>query len=215
MTAHATGRLVYIAGNDGTGKTTQAELLLTSLRALGIPSQYVWLRYPQYLSLPVLGLSRLLRVTRYETVDGRRVGRWEFHRARWLASLLLWCRVVDARIARRRLIEPLLRRGETVVLDRFVYDIAVDVAAAANDPGLLCSRAARLMYGLVRREDAVILDAPAATIRTRRSGLSLDFGLAMRAELYRSLGAQVGVVLCDASQPRDVVHQKLLGAVRP
>jgi glycosyltransferase involved in cell wall biosynthesis len=90
-------RVVYLCGNDGTGKTTQARLLVAALEVRGIPARYVWLRFPQLFSIPVLALSRALGVTRYETVSGKRTGRWEFHRARWLALVLLWTQVVDAR----------------------------------------------------------------------------------------------------------------------
>jgi thymidylate kinase len=202
----AAGRLVYLAGNDGTGKTTQAQLLLADLAADGQTARYLWLRFPQYLSLPVLILSRAMRITRYRTVDGRRIGSWEFHRAPWLAHLLLWTQVVDAWIARARQIRPILARSEAVVLDRFVYDIVVDIATAARDPQLLRSRPARLLCRLVQPVDVVILDAPAAVIRERRPDVAVDEDLAVRADLYRALGQQLGVRRVDASQDSETVH---------
>lgn len=209
MTPPANGRLIYLAGNDGTGKTTQAELLLADFAAAGIPAHYVWLRFPQYMSLPVLALSRLLRITRYRTVSGNRTGRWEFHRAPWLAHLLLWGQVVDAWIARAHRIRPALSRSEAVVLDRFVYDIVVDIAAAARDPRLLRSRPARLLYRLVRPDDVALLDAPAATIRERRPDLAIDQDLELRADLYRALGRQLGLRRIDASRTREEIHERL------
>lgn len=214
MNAPANGRLIYLAGNDGTGKTTQAELLLADFAAARIPARYVWLRFPQYVSLPVLGLSRLLRVTRYRTVNGNRTGRWEFHRAPWLAHVLLWSQVIDARVARAHRIRPALSRSEAVVLDRFVYDIVVDIAVAARDPRLLRSRPARLLYGLVRSDDAALLDAPAATIRQRRPDLAVDEDLELRAEFYRALGQQLGLLRIDAGGPREEIHQHLAEGLR-
>jgi thymidylate kinase len=213
MSAGFRGRLVYLAGNDGTGKTTQAERLVSLFRSEGQPARYVWLRFPQYVSLPVLALSRLLGVTRYQVEAGRRVGRWEFDRARWLAHLLLWCQAVDSRIARARLIDPALRRGEVVVLDRFVYDIVVDIAAAASDPGLLSSLPARLLYGVVDPASAVVLSAPEDIVRARRPDLAVDPALGARAALYRQLAARLGLRTVDAALSVDRVGQ-LLAAMR-
>lgn len=214
MNVPANGRLIYLAGNDGTGKTTQAQLLLADFAAAGIPARYVWLRFPQYVSLPVLGLSRLLRVTRYRTVNGNRTGRWEFHRAPWLAHVLLWSQVIDAWVARAHRIRPALSRSEAVVLDRFVYDIVVDIAVAARDPRLLRSRPARLLYGLVRSDDAALLDVPAATIRQRRPDLAVDEDLELRADFYRALGQQLGLRRIDARGPREEIQQRLAEGLR-
>ncbi len=212
MTRRSTGRIIYLAGNDGTGKTAQAELLLESLRRDGVPASYVWLRFPQYLSIPVLALSRLLGVTRYRIVAGQRVGRWEFERMPWLATLLLWCQVIDARIARSLRIDPLVRRGETVVLDRFVYDIAVDIACAARDDSLLYGKAAHLLFRLVPSGTSYVLDAPVEALLARRVDLRLDPDLPERARLYRALAAERGIEVVDAGEDSDSVHRRILEA---
>lgn len=209
------GRIIYLAGFDGTGKTTQAELVLEALRREGVPARYVWLRFPQYASLPILALSRLVGVTRYRVVAGQRVGQWEFERMRWLAKLLLWCQVLDARIARSRRIDPHISRGEAVVLDRFVYDILVDIASAAADPRLLTSRAARLLCRVVDPACAVILDAPVDVVRSRRPDLAFDDGLVLRSMLYRQLATQLGLRTIEATQsPERVRDAVLLGHSR-
>jgi thymidylate kinase len=208
------GFLVYIAGNDGTGKTTQAERLMARLRSQGRPCRYVWLRFPQYVSLPVLALSRLLGVTRYRVIDGRRTGRWEFHRAPWLATLLLWCQVIDARIAMRRRIRPALRRGEVVILDRFVYDIVVDVASAADRPRMVTSRAAHLLYRLVAGELTFVLDAPAEALVGRRADLATDDLLPARVELYRSISEACSVARLNAREAPDELGDAIWTRVR-
>lgn len=210
IVSRPTGRIIYLAGFDGTGKTTQAELVLEALRRDGVPARYLWLRFPQYTSLPVLAFSRLVRVTRYRVVAGKRVGQWEFERMRWLAKLLLWCQVLDARVARIRRIDPLVRRGEVVVLDRFVYDIVVDIASAAADPGLLTSRAARLLCRVIDPACAVILDAPVEVVRIRRPDLAFDEGLMLRSTLYRQLATQLGVRTIETSQSPECVRDAVL-----
>ena len=204
------GRIIYLAGNDGTGKTTQAELLVAALNREGLPASYVWLRFPQYVSLPALALSRILRVTRYRKVGGQLEGRWEFYRMPWLASLLLWCQVVDVRIARRRRIDTLTRRGEVVVLDRFVYDIAIDIANAARDDRLLYGKAARLLYKLAFDATTFILDAPVSVLSARRPDLNLDDRLSERARMYRALARALAIKVLDTTDSADSVHRRIL-----
>ena len=210
MIGRRRGRIIYLAGNDGTGKTTQAELLLKSLRRDGVPASYVWLRFPQYLSIPVLALSRFLGTTRYRIVAGQRVGGWEFDRMPWLATLLLWCQVIDVRIARRLRIDPLTRRGEVVVLDRFVFDIAIDIASAAHDDRLLTGKAAHLLFELVSDATTFVLDAPAHILVERRLDLGLDARLPERARLYRALARQRSIRVLDTVDGVDAVHRRIL-----
>lgn len=203
------GRIVYFLGNDGTGKTTQAELLLARLREGSVPARYVWLRFPHFVSAPVLILSRLLGVTRYRTVGGQRQGAWEFYRARPLAWALLWCQVVDAAIFRAIKLEPALWRGEVIVLDRFVYDIVVDIAAAARDAGILSSLPARLLYGLLSRGEVVLLDADSEAIRERRPDLAADALHGLKSDLYRRIARLRGIRVLDATAPPAAIAEQV------
>ena len=179
------------------------------MRRSGQPVRYVWLRFPQLISLPVLALSRLLGVTRYGVVGGRRVGRWEFDRARWLANILLWTQAIDAAILRRLRIDRPARAGMMVVIDRFSIDVVVDIAAAADDPGLLDSRAARLLCRLARPGRVALLDADPAILRGRRDDLAADPLLARRADLYRELARRHGISVIEAGRSPDEVHADL------
>lgn len=208
-------RTVYLCGIDGIGKTTQARLLVETLKTRGIPARYVWLRFPQFVSLPVLALSRALGVTRYETIAGRRMGGWEFHRARWLAWLLLWTQVVDAWLFRLLRVDLPKRRGMMVILDRFALDIVVDIAAAARDPSLLDTLQVRLLIRLLPDGITVMLDAEPARIRRRRGDLTLDASLEQRSLLYRRLAELVPTVrVLDGLESAESIHATVLELAR-
>lgn len=205
-----TSQVIYLAGADGSGKTTQARHLVDLLTRRGRRVTYVWLRYPQYVSLPVLLISRLLRITRYSLVDGRRTGRWEFHRAPWLAYLLLAAQVIDARLARHVRIEPHLREGSTVILDQFVFDIAVDIAVALRRPEMLTSHLCRLLYGALPPATTMVLDAPPAILRERRPSPESDEVLALRVELYQTVASIANLTIVDASVPEASVSMAIV-----
>jgi hypothetical protein len=97
------------------------------------------------------------------------------------------------------------------VVDRFVYDIVVDIVSAADEPSLLDGRAARRLLQLVDPASAILLDAPVDVIRGRRRDLEADDSLAVRADLYRRLAARLDVRTIDATQTRDDIQHALLG----
>jgi thymidylate kinase len=202
-------RVIYLCGNDGTGKTTQARLVVGDLERRGVRVRYVWLRFPQLVSLPILALSRALGITRYRTVGGQRVGRWEFHRAKWLAKALLWTQVVDAALFRLARVDLAVHSGTTVVLDRFALDIVVDIAAAADDHTLLDTVPARILRRLAGNARIALLDADSARLRDRRVDLVDDPLLERRAVLYRQLALLAGLPTIDADRPKDEVHAAL------
>ncbi len=57
--------VIIFCGLDGSGKTTQAKKLLNYLTNENISSEYVWLRYPNFFSLPFAGFLRLLGISGY------------------------------------------------------------------------------------------------------------------------------------------------------
>jgi Cdc6-like AAA superfamily ATPase len=92
-------RCIYIAGCDGTGKTTQSDMLIRYLRAEGEKVVHRWLRNPFFLSLPFLVYARIRKYSWYETVDGNRYGYWDFRRSRILRTVFPWFLLVDGFLA--------------------------------------------------------------------------------------------------------------------
>jgi hypothetical protein len=93
------GRFFYITGCDGTGKTTQADLLLSQLKSRGIKARKVWLRYPFYFSIPFLAYSRLRGFSWYEEIDGYRHGYWDFRGSWMMVHVFPWFLFLDSLIS--------------------------------------------------------------------------------------------------------------------
>lgn len=124
-------RIIYVMGIDGSGKTTVAKWLQDVLVRKGYKVEVQWLRFNHLLSKPLLGICRVLGLTRYENIDGIRVGYHDFHRS-WLVSWLFAIfQYLDAVRVTWIKVAPRLRvsdhESKILILDRFVYDIIVDV----------------------------------------------------------------------------------------
>jgi thymidylate kinase/predicted nucleotidyltransferase len=195
-------RLIYLAGADGTGKTSHAKVIVERLRRRGVRVRYVWFRWPALLSLPLLAYCRLRGLTRYRMVDGVRYGGWEFHRSRLVSALFPWLLLADTALASLARVHVHRWRGLTVICDRFVYDVLVDLMLAVDDERLFTRAVGRLFLRLVPKDGvSVVLDAPEATLRQRKVDLRHDDCIARRRELYLSVARAYGLQVLDTSQP--------------
>jgi len=202
-------RFIYITGCDGTGKTTQTCLLLEKLQAAGVRTRHVWLRFPFCFSLPLLAYARWRGLSWYEQSGAIRHGYWDFSRSRLLRDILPWLLLLDASLAGFTKIYLPIWRGETVVCERFVLDILVDLSVAIRDPFLSSRLPGKLFLNLIPdNAKIVILDLDDETICNRRPNLVFDHALASRLEAYRLLATQLKLPVIDSHQSIHAVRQE-------
>jgi hypothetical protein len=200
MSSSSLPRFFYITGCDGTGKTTQADLLYGHLQTLGLRPRRVWLRFPFLFSIPLLAYARWRGLSWHETVDGARHGYWDFRGSRLLKTLLPWTLLVDAALAALIRVYPPLWRGGTLVCERFVLDMLVDLAVAFDDAELPCRWPGRLYPSLLpNRSATVVLNLDAQTIRERRADLQSDHLLETRLKLFRRLAAELALPVVSSA----------------
>lgn len=203
-------RFIYIAGCDGTGKSTQASLLLEELRRQGLRPQHLWLRFAFLVSLPLLVYARWRGYSWSEQHDGVRYGYWNFQRSRLLRALLPWTLLVDAAlVALPKVYFPLLR-GRTIVCERFTLDMLADLVVAFDDPMFHQRLPGRLFPKLLPRDAAVVvLDLDAETIRKRRANLRYDKRLEARLQAFHYLVQDQGIAVISGQPPVNVVSVQI------
>lgn len=164
-------RVIYVAGIDGSGKSAVTNHLATLLREHGRDVEILWLRFNNVLSKPLLGLCRMLGYTRYESVDGIRVGYHSFWRSRPISVAFILLQYLDAaRVRYTRILPRLLFTKKVLILDRYVYDILIDLAVDTGRPDIIESWigrrfAALLPHGtrtllIIRKLEDVLLVRP-------------------------------------------------------
>jgi thymidylate kinase len=199
---------IYITGADGTGKSTQAQLLLEHLQCNGVRCRHLWLRFPFCLSLPLLAFARWRGYSWYEETEGVRHGYWDFCGS-WLMRVVFpWVLLVDASIAGLFRVHLPLLLGETVVCERFVLDMLVDLAVAFSDCSIYVNLLGRLFTSLLPGDArVVVLDLDADTIRERRPDLQSDKRLDARLQAFRHLSASYAFPVLSSTIPIGRVAQ--------
>ena len=206
-----TPRFIYITGADGTGKSTQAQLLIHNLEGLGIRCRHLWLRFPFFFSFPLLAFARWRGYSWHEVNEEVDHGYWNFSRSRVMRKLFPWVLLFDASLAALGKIYLPLFFGATIVCERFVLDMLVDLSVALQDPYLSFHLPGRLFLRLMPdNTKIIILDLNKDTICSRRPDLIFDHALTSRLEAYRLLANQLKLPIIDSHQSINMVLQEIL-----
>ena len=191
----AAGRFIVLEGIDGSGTTTQGQVLVAALERAGLRAHFT--HEPSALPIGLL-LRQLL------------TGGPELERPAWDAMALLFAADRLQHVAAE--IEPLLARGVTVISDRYdLSSLAYQSATAPGGPSVLPWL--RAMNQRARRPDlTLVFDVDPAVAEARRAQRG------GRPELFerRELQARLATLYARAEElvPGDaVVHVDANGTV--
>lgn len=205
---------VYITGCDGTGKSTQADLMLAHYRRQGVEPMHLWLRFPFFLTLPLLVYARLRGLSWYEERNGVRQGYWDFRGSWLLRTFLPWVLLIDATGAALFKVFVPLWRGKTVVCERFVFDMLVDLSLAFDDPTLHRRLPGRLFLRLLPKDaHCAILTLDVDTLRRRRADLELDRLLAARLAGFERLAEDLNLPVLSSRESAENINKKIVEMV--
>lgn len=190
------GILIAVEGIDGSGKTTQVDLLSAFLIGFGEPT----LRSKEPTNGP------WGQKIRQSAANGRMSLEDELHAF-----------IEDRKEHVRDVINPALEDGKTVVLDRYFYSTIAYQGSRGGDP----AKIAAMMRTIAPEPDAVILlDVPAETglLRVRnRDDVENHFegieDLRKVRDAFRQLVTADNVTLIDGTPSVHVVEQKIVSSL--
>jgi hypothetical protein len=202
------GKFIYIAGADGTGKTTQAKLLLEQLQKNGIRTKRLWLRFPFLFSLPLLAYARLCGYSWHDQTHGIWYGYWDFRPSFLMRVIFPWVVLLDAALASIWFVYIPLGAGWTIVCERYVLDMLVDLSIAVGDNSLHARIPGILFLKLIPRNSSiVVLDLDPAVAMARRRELGNDRMLNARMESFRALCLDRHIPLISSGHSVPVVNE--------
>lgn len=204
-------RFIYLTGCDGTGKSTQAALLMEYLRRRSIRANHLWLRFPFLLSMPLLLYARVRKFSYQEEKDGRRYGYWEFWRSRLLRWTFPWFLLLDAFLAAVWHVYLPLLTGKTIVCERFALDMLADLMVAFRDFSLPLKLPGKLFVKLIpAKAQLILLDQNQAIIVARRPELIEDRSLRIRLSAFRILARLYHIPVLVTDQTVETSHRQIL-----
>ena len=196
-------KFIVLEGLDGAGKTTQAKMLHKALEQDGIKT----ILTREAGGTKVANLIRDILIN--EKIDE-------------LTEYLLFSAARRDHIV--NLINPALRRGETVICDRFIdsswaYQSNINFNTRKNVDGDVVDT----KYNYITPDIVFILDITPEIAMERLNSRgnknefdkrSLDFFRNTRAEYLDRVLYQIHYFLIDASRSEEIIHQEILDIVR-
>jgi thymidylate kinase len=208
----ASPRLICLIGRDGTGKSTYTQELINLVSRNGGNAHRVWVRFPFFISIPILVYCRLTGLSYYVENQGIRYGVWEMWRSRWVPRVFPWCQLVDTFLFMLIKIYLPILLGRTIVCDRFVHDILIDTMIGIGDQELDKKPVGQLFLSLAATNQGklICLDLPQELALKRRPELKWDPTWSHRRIYYQEICQENAIPIIDNSFPREVVLDQIL-----
>jgi thymidylate kinase len=203
------GILVAFSGVDGSGKSTQVDLLEESFEKVHIPVLRIRSRWRPVLSLPLLVVMRRLGYARVHRAGGVYIVETRLPSRGGLTSL--WCVLTQVENIVKtgvKLVFPLLL-GRTVICDRYSLDMLVDGMAGLHDTPGYTRLGFRLLRLLPRPNFAFYMDIDPEVAFRRKPDLPGLEDYVERLRLYRELSSSWGVAIVNARMSADMIHRKV------
>jgi len=204
--------MICMVGIDGSGKTTQALVLLTHLKRRKMRCKYVWLRRPYFLSLPFMVFCRILGLTVIQHAsNGKTFSEHRYYKNRVVTMIWPWLQLIDLIFMITLRVYLPLWIGFFLVCDRFIHDLVVDVMSDVHQDDLHKKFVGRLALKLTPKSAIVFLfdvEEPCIAFR-RKTDLPNLMYLATRRRLYHLIAADLRIPILRTGKSIDLVQKDL------
>ena len=208
-------KIVNIIGIDGSGKTTLAKGLAGAFSGEGVDCLYIYCQFYAKLLYPFKNIVKhsVLRKTDefadYSNYIKKKVGFSEKHRVLGTIYALLW--LIDYSVQAFLKVNRAVGRNQVLVLDRYIYDVAVNVSITAGWSVETLTHFLGIMFKVHPKPDIVILNDLTEEIAFSRKNdiQSIDY-LRERRERYLWLSKQCQFKIIDATMSVNTILNEVI-----
>ena len=210
------GGLICFTGLDGSGKTTQAEKLLNTLKKKNIDAIYSWSRREPYLIKPIVTLVKkiLKESSKSEGKDylnikkkrKRRLFKYPLFQKMWISIA-----IVDYLAKLFFQIYVPFYKGKVVICDRYIPDMIADFAANFDYNNYQIRKLLKnpLLRMFPKPDKYFYIKVPANLGYKRKlDDTSFEY-LSEREKIYNFLAKEMNMVVINGTQDIDNVFEKI------
>lgn len=205
--------VIYLCGIDGSGKTTQLNLIANCLNDRELKLKHVWLRWAAFFSYPFLAFCRLLGFTRWKTVprSSRKYAEHSFYRNKAMTKVWSALFAADMFIYSVIKITIPLKFGYTILCDRFVLDALVDLMYETKNLEIIRTLPGRALLSLIPRQSITILfDISEEKAWNRKRDIPSIEYLNQQRKLYLDLSDRLKIPVLETSKSPKEVHEEIV-----
>ncbi|MBW1804386.1 MAG: hypothetical protein JRJ85_27090 [Deltaproteobacteria bacterium] len=203
-------RIIFFVGVDGAGKTLYANMLLKELKKNGVDAVHAWSRYNNFLSKPLLMLTRLSGHNYKEYHKGIEFGYHEFGSSRAISYLFIVSQMIDVNLATFFKLWSRLKENRVLVCDRGPYDTIVDVMLDTHERYFTDNYRRLYLASLPARHIVFYIYRPLKEIYQNRPELTYDRSLRKKERIYQYLYQDFGWKKIDNVCSSITVFERIL-----
>ncbi len=200
-------KLIFTTGIDGSGKTFLSKMLISELKKKGIPATYMWSRFNNITSKPLLAFCRLKGLNYYKQHDEIIIGYHDFEKSRIISWLFVFFQLIDVWLVTLFIIWPKIRKGKVLICDRGVYDTLIDVMIDTKITKLYNSSVGKafLMF-LPESHKVFFILRESKRIHISRPDVRIDKNFDLRFRLYQACSKKFNwTVVMNNSTPEETL----------
>ncbi|MET2984888.1 hypothetical protein [Aureibaculum conchae] len=200
----------YIAGSDGSGKTTFLLDLEKELLKKSDKITKVWIRSPKILSKPLMAYCRLIGLTKYTTINGVEYCKRNLYKSKFVSYTFPMLQLIDFNI-KWYLHKRKLNSDQTLLLDRFVIDTLADLMVDTKRMDLHKTWIGKKFLELIpKNSKIVILKVDEEIVRVRKLDTLHDEHLGDKIKVFELLSNDLNIKLIKNNTEYKLVKDKVI-----